>query len=81
MELDEKAKITRAEVLAKAHSVVYLNRDKVLRKVSKETTAMGILEKCEDFYMTKSLANRLFMKHVGAVGGFSWRISLRPSKY
>ena len=61
--LDDKAKSKRAEVLAKAHSVVVLSLgDKVLREVSKETTALGILEKCEDLYMTKSLANRLFVK-------------------
>lgn len=30
--------------------------------MSKETTALGIFEKCEELYMTKLLANRLFMK-------------------
>ena len=63
MVLDEKAKAKRADVLAKAHSVVVLCLgDKVLREVSKETTELGIVEKCEELYMTKSLANRIFMK-------------------
>lgn len=47
VDLDEKAKTKRAEVLAKAHSVVILSlSDKVLREVSKETNALGILQKC-----------------------------------
>ena len=56
--------------LRKAHSVVVLCLgDKVLREVAKETTAAGILEKLENLYMTKSLANRLFMKQ----RLYSWR--------
>ena len=62
-EPDEKAKSKLAEIHAKAHSVVILCLgDKVLREVSKETTAAGILTKLESLYMTKSLANRLCMK-------------------
>ena len=61
--LDEKATAKKAEIEAKAHSAVVLSLgDKVLREVSKETTAAGILKKLEDLYMTKSLANRLYMK-------------------
>ena len=36
--------------------------DKVLREVSRETTAAGVWAKLESLYMTKSLANRLYMK-------------------
>ena len=62
-EPDEKALAKRAEIMAKAHSVVVLCLgDKVLREVAKETTAAGILTKLENLYLTKSLANRLCMK-------------------
>lgn len=57
-ELDEKA-----QIMEKAHSLIILClADNVLREVSKETTAVGIWSKLESLYMTKSLANRLFMK-------------------
>lgn len=60
---DEKAAAKRAEIMAKAHSVVVLCLgDKVLREVAKESTAAGILAKLESLYLTKSLANRLCMK-------------------
>nr|GEW01469.1 retrovirus-related Pol polyprotein from transposon TNT 1-94 [Tanacetum cinerariifolium] len=36
--------------------------DRVLREITKETTAMGIWKKLEPLYMTKSLANRLYLK-------------------
>ena len=63
VDLDEKAVAKRAEIAAKAHSVVVLCLgDKVLREVAKETTAAGILKKLENLYLTKSLANRLCMK-------------------
>lgn len=58
-DLDEKAASKRAEIMAKAHSVVVLClSDKVLREVAKETTAARILKKLESLYLTKSLANR-----------------------
>ena len=63
VDLDEKLVAKRAEIAAKAHSVVVLCLgDKVLKEVAKETTAAGILKKLENLYLTKSLANRLFMK-------------------
>ena len=47
----------------KAHSAIVLNlTDKVLREVSKETTAYGVWVKLESLYITKSLANQLYMK-------------------
>lgn len=61
--LDEKETLKREEMMAKAHSVIVLCLgDKVLREVVKETNALGILEKLESLYLTKSLANRLYMK-------------------
>ncbi|GKB69215.1 hypothetical protein Tco_0930627, partial [Tanacetum coccineum] len=36
--------------------------DRVLREVTKETTAAGICTKLTSLYMTKSLANRLYLK-------------------
>ena len=47
----------------KAYSTLILSlSDRVLREVSKETTAAGIWSKLEGIYCTKSLANRLYMK-------------------
>ncbi|XP_042003772.1 uncharacterized protein LOC121752741 [Salvia splendens] len=61
--LDEKAMLKQAEIEAKAHSkIVLCLADKVLREVAKETTAAGILSRLEDLYLTKSLANQLYMK-------------------
>ena len=58
--LTEKEKV---EMLEKAHSALILSLgDKVLREVSKETSASGVWSKLESLYMTKSLANRLFLK-------------------
>ena len=62
-ELDEKDALKMAQMAKKAHNAIVLNlTDKVLREVSKETTAYGIWTKLEGLYMTKSLANRLYMK-------------------
>lgn len=53
----------RKEKMDKAHSALILSLgDKVLREVSKETTAAAIWLKLEHLYMTKSLANRLYLK-------------------
>jgi len=50
-------------LLQKAHSAIILSLgDKVLRQVSKETTAAGVWSKLEGFYMTKSLVNHLYLK-------------------
>lgn len=56
-------RMSRAEMDRKAHSAIILClSDKVLREVSKERTAAGVWIKLESLYMTKSLANRLYMK-------------------
>ncbi|KAJ0844964.1 putative RNA-directed DNA polymerase [Helianthus annuus] len=53
----------KKEVMEKAHSAIILSLgDRVLREVSKETTASGVWSKLEGLYMTKSLANRLYLK-------------------
>lgn len=53
----------RIEMMEKAQSAIILCLgDKVLREVSKETTAAGMWLKLESLYMAKSLANRLCMK-------------------
>ncbi|KAI3711799.1 hypothetical protein L1987_70345 [Smallanthus sonchifolius] len=58
--LSEKEK---KEIMEKAHSEIVLSLgDRVLREVSKEVTAAGIWSKLETLYMTKSLANRLYLK-------------------
>ncbi|GJS09683.1 hypothetical protein Tco_0366479 [Tanacetum coccineum] len=47
----------------KAYSTLILCLgDRVLRKITKETTAAGIWKKLETLYMTKSLANHLYLK-------------------
>ena len=47
----------------KAHNAIILSlKDKVLRQVSKEKTTVGIWLKLEGLYMTKSLANHLYLK-------------------
>ena len=62
-ELDPKEKAKRDEIFERAHSAIILNLgDKVLREVARETTAAGIWTKLESLYMTKSLANRLYVK-------------------
>ena len=61
--LDEKEKNKKQEIMEKAHSLIILClADNVLRDVAREKTAAGIWQKLESLYMTKSLANRLFMK-------------------
>lgn len=60
MEGDSKEKIQK---LAKAQSAIILCLgDKPLREVSKEASATVMWTKLESLYMTKSLANRLYMK-------------------
>nr|GEW73531.1 retrovirus-related Pol polyprotein from transposon TNT 1-94 [Tanacetum cinerariifolium] len=54
---------TKAELNKKAHSAVILCLgNKVLREVTGETTAVGVWSKFETLYMTKSLANKLYLK-------------------
>ncbi|KAL1565167.1 E3 ubiquitin-protein ligase upl4 [Salvia divinorum] len=60
---DERSIAKRQEIMEKAHSAIILSLgDRVLREVSKETSAASIWAKLEGIYMTKSLANRLYMK-------------------
>ncbi|GKC79430.1 hypothetical protein Tco_1130204, partial [Tanacetum coccineum] len=54
---------TKAELNKKAHSAVILCLgNKVLREVTGETTAAGVWSKFKTLYMTKSLANKLYLK-------------------
>nr|GEW09586.1 retrotransposon protein, putative, Ty1-copia subclass [Tanacetum cinerariifolium] len=54
---------TKAELNKKAHSAVILCLgNKVLREVTRETTAAGVWSKLETLYMTNSLANKLYLK-------------------
>ncbi|GKC54153.1 retrovirus-related pol polyprotein from transposon TNT 1-94 [Tanacetum coccineum] len=54
---------TKAELNKKDHSAVILCLgNKVLREVTGETTAAGVWSKLENLYMTKSLANNLYLK-------------------
>ncbi|GJX36313.1 retrovirus-related pol polyprotein from transposon TNT 1-94 [Tanacetum coccineum] len=54
---------TKAKLNKKAHSAVILCLgNKVLRKVTRETTAAGVWTNLETLYMTKSLANKLYPK-------------------
>ena len=58
--LSEKEK---NDILEKAQSAIILSLgDKALREVSKETSAAAIWLKLEKLHMTKSLANRLYLK-------------------
>ncbi|GJW85091.1 zinc finger, CCHC-type containing protein [Tanacetum coccineum] len=53
----------KAALMKKAYSCLILCLgDRVLREVTKETTAAGIWTKLTSLYMTKSLANRLYLK-------------------
>nr|GEW95598.1 retrovirus-related Pol polyprotein from transposon TNT 1-94 [Tanacetum cinerariifolium] len=54
---------TKVELNKKAHSIVilYLGNN-VLREVTGETTTAGVWSKLENLYMTKSLANKLYLK-------------------
>ncbi|GKF82621.1 hypothetical protein Tco_0244277, partial [Tanacetum coccineum] len=53
----------KAALVKKAYSTLILCLgDRVLREVTKETTTVGIWTKLTSLYMTKSLANRLYLK-------------------
>ena len=53
----------KEDLLEKAHSAILLSLgDKVLRQVSKETSAAAVWAKLESLYMTKSLVNHLYLK-------------------
>ncbi|KAH9760208.1 hypothetical protein KPL70_000097 [Citrus sinensis] len=52
-----------AEIDKKARSTIILSLgDSVIREVAKEKTIAGLWAKLENLYMTKSLANRLYIK-------------------
>ncbi|GKE48241.1 hypothetical protein Tco_1479499, partial [Tanacetum coccineum] len=52
----------KAALMKKAYSCLILCLGDVLRKVTKETTAAEIWTKLTSLYMTKSLANKLYLK-------------------
>ena len=52
-----------ANVTKKAHSAILLSLgDEVLREVTKEKSAKVVWDKLEDFYLKKTLSNRLYLK-------------------
>lgn len=53
----------KSDILEKAHNtLISCLGDKALRQVAKEKSVAAVCLKLETLYMTKSLANRLFMK-------------------
>ncbi|GJZ86393.1 zinc finger, CCHC-type containing protein [Tanacetum coccineum] len=61
MDMEAEAK---AELNKKAHSIIILCLgNKVLREVTGETTAAEVWSKLKTLYMTKSLANKLYLKN------------------
>nr|GEV42924.1 retrovirus-related Pol polyprotein from transposon TNT 1-94 [Tanacetum cinerariifolium] len=59
----EKTAALKTDVYKKAHSALLLCLDnKVLREVNKQNYAAGVWLKLETLYMTKSLANKLYLK-------------------
>ncbi|GKB59461.1 retrovirus-related pol polyprotein from transposon TNT 1-94 [Tanacetum coccineum] len=59
----KKTAALKTDVYKKAHSALLLCLDnKVLREVNKEDSAAGVWIKLETLYMTKSLANKLYLK-------------------
>ncbi|XP_057787246.1 uncharacterized protein LOC131004555 [Salvia miltiorrhiza] len=58
---DQKAKVEQIDKKARSAIILCLS-DKVLREVVKENSAADVWMKLESLYMTKSLANRLYMK-------------------
>ncbi|GJT33639.1 retrovirus-related pol polyprotein from transposon TNT 1-94 [Tanacetum coccineum] len=63
MENAEKTAALKTDVYKKVHSALLSCLDnKVLREVNKEDSAAGVWLKLETLYMTKSLANKLYLK-------------------
>ncbi|GJZ84657.1 retrovirus-related pol polyprotein from transposon TNT 1-94 [Tanacetum coccineum] len=59
----DKTTALKTDVYKKAHSALLLCLDnKVLREVNKEDYVAGVWLKLETLYMTKSLANKLYLK-------------------
>ena len=63
IETDERPSGKKLEILKKSKSAIILNLDdKVLREVAREDSAASTWKKLGEPYMTKSLANRLYLK-------------------
>ncbi|GJT06522.1 retrovirus-related pol polyprotein from transposon TNT 1-94 [Tanacetum coccineum] len=60
--LEELPAATIVSFGKKACALILYSGDRVLREITKETTAAGIWKKLETLYMTKYLANRLYLK-------------------
>nr|GEZ18478.1 retrovirus-related Pol polyprotein from transposon TNT 1-94 [Tanacetum cinerariifolium] len=61
---DDETAALKTDVNKKAHSVLLLCLDnKVLREVNKEDSTAGVWLKLGTLYMTKSLANKLYLKN------------------
>ncbi|GKD28317.1 retrovirus-related pol polyprotein from transposon TNT 1-94 [Tanacetum coccineum] len=59
----DKITALKTDIYKKAHNALLLCLDnKVLREVNKEDSAAGVWLKLETLYMTKSLANKLYLK-------------------
>ncbi|GJV94172.1 retrovirus-related pol polyprotein from transposon TNT 1-94 [Tanacetum coccineum] len=59
----DKTTALKTDIYKKSHSALLLCLDnKVLREVNKEDFAVGVWLKLETLYMTKSLANKLYLK-------------------
>ncbi|GJR68564.1 hypothetical protein Tco_0014629 [Tanacetum coccineum] len=59
----DKTAALKTDVYKKSHSALHLClNNKVLREVNKEDSAAGVWLKLETLYMTKSLANKLYLK-------------------
>ena len=53
----------KSEILKKARNTILLSlNDQILRKVIKESTAIGMCSKLEQLFMTKTLPNRIYLK-------------------
>ena len=60
---EEESTDKQKEIMKKARNAIILNLDdKVLREVAREESTAAIWKKLEELYMTKSLANRLYLK-------------------
>ena len=57
------SKKEKQNILNKAQSTLILSlKDRALREISRESSGVAIWRKLESLYMTKSLANRLYLK-------------------
>lgn len=58
-----KLKIRSKKSWINPSSIILSLQDKPLREVARERSAQVVWLKLEQLYMTKSLANRLYLKH------------------